>query len=84
MCDPDRSAYVPVAGEQARSGSVGSPEKTGFCLQTLPQVLPAIKLSSLPKVKSNKKLREGATVRFDSFPTELRDFYGDSVVQTSR
>lgn len=39
MCAPDRAAFVPVAGEQARSGSVGSPEKAGFCLQALPQVL---------------------------------------------
>lgn len=48
-----------------------------------PRFWPAVKLSFLPTVKSNKKLREGATVRFDSFPTEQRDFYGNSVVQTS-
>ncbi|TNM97949.1 hypothetical protein fugu_014195 [Takifugu bimaculatus] len=48
-----------------------------------PRFWPAIKLSP-PSVKSNKKFREGATVRFDTFPTDLRDFYGNSVVQTSR
>lgn len=35
----DRAAHVPVAGEQTGAGSVWTSETTGFCLQTLPQVL---------------------------------------------
>lgn len=35
----DRSAYLPLAGDQVGTGSVWSPEKTDFCLQILPQVL---------------------------------------------
>lgn len=39
LCEPDRTAYLPLDGEQVGHGSVWSQEKTGLCLQTLPQVL---------------------------------------------
>lgn len=56
--DLDRSAYVPLAGEQTGAGSVWSSETTGFCLQTLPQVLACFKTLSFSPwnlIKSSDK-----------------------------
>lgn len=58
MYELDRSAYVPLAGEQTGAGSVWSSETTGFCLQTLPQVLACFRpLSFLHEIQSKVQIR---------------------------
>lgn len=39
VCELGRSTHLSLGGDQAGNGSVWSEEKTGFCLQILPQVL---------------------------------------------
>lgn len=60
----DRSAHVPLAGEQTGDGPVWSSETTGFCLQTLPEVLSCYKTLSLPHEIKSQAERRG------SFATE--------------
>lgn len=38
VCESGRATYLSLDGDQAGNGSVWSQEKTGFCLQILPQV----------------------------------------------
>lgn len=38
-CKSGRSTYLPLDGDQTDNGPVWGQEKTGFCLQILPQVL---------------------------------------------
>lgn len=40
MCESGRSTQLSLGGGQVGNGSVWCPEKTGFSLQILPQVLP--------------------------------------------